>query len=121
MPKITETIFRDAHQSLAATRVETSDMIPILEKIDQVGYWSLEMWGGATFDTCLRFLYENPWQRIREFKKYIKKELGDPYPYEIEDYYGGLIATVYYDDGDTQAELHYYWDDEENEWVVDEI
>lgn len=73
MPKITETIFRDAHQSLAATRVETSDMIPILEKIDQVGYWSLEMWGGATFDTCLRFLYENPWQRIREFKKYIKK------------------------------------------------
>ncbi|HPG60358.1 MAG TPA: pyruvate carboxylase subunit B, partial [Candidatus Wallbacteria bacterium] len=73
MPKITETIFRDAHQSLAATRVETSDMIPILEKIDQVGYWSLEMWGGATFDTCLRFLNENPWQRIREFKKYIKK------------------------------------------------
>ncbi len=73
MPKITETIFRDAHQSLAATRVETSDMIPILEKIDQVGYWSLEMWGGATFDTCLRFLYENPWQRIREFKKHIKK------------------------------------------------
>ena len=73
MPKITETIFRDAHQSLAATRVETSDMIPILEKIDQVGYWSLEMWGGATFDTCLRFLNENPWDRIREFKKVIKK------------------------------------------------
>ncbi|HBC75576.1 MAG: pyruvate carboxylase subunit B [Candidatus Wallbacteria bacterium GWC2_49_35] len=73
MPKITETIFRDAHQSLAATRIETSDMIPILEKIDEVGYWSLEMWGGATFDTCLRFLNENPWQRIREFKKHIKK------------------------------------------------
>lgn len=73
MPKITETIFRDAHQSLAATRFETSDMIPILEKIDQVGYWSLEMWGGATFDTCLRYLGENPWERIRAFKKHIKK------------------------------------------------
>lgn len=73
MPKITETIFRDAHQSLAATRMETHDMIPILEKIDQVGYWSLEMWGGATFDTCLRYLDENPWERIKKFKKHVKK------------------------------------------------
>ncbi|MEZ7893428.1 MAG: pyruvate carboxylase subunit B [Candidatus Wallbacteria bacterium] len=73
MPKITETIFRDAHQSLIATRMKTADMLPILEKIDEIGYWSLEMWGGATYDTCLRFLNENPWERLRAFKKVVKK------------------------------------------------
>ncbi|MBU1356232.1 MAG: pyruvate carboxylase subunit B [Candidatus Edwardsbacteria bacterium] len=70
---ITETAFRDAHQSLIATRMRTEDMIPMIEKMDQVGYWSFEMWGGATFDTMLRFLDENPWDRIRIFKKHAKK------------------------------------------------
>ncbi|KQC12544.1 MAG: hypothetical protein APR63_02595 [Desulfuromonas sp. SDB] len=72
MVKITETCFRDAHQSLMATRFRTEDMLPILEKMDQMGYWSFEMWGGATFDSALRFLKENPWDRIREFKKRVK-------------------------------------------------
>ncbi len=67
---IMDTTLRDAHQSLWATRMETGDMLPILSKIDQVGYWSLEMWGGATFDTCLRFLDENPWDRLRVIKQH---------------------------------------------------
>lgn len=62
---ITETILRDAHQSLIATRMRTEDMLPICKKLDQVGYWSLECWGGATFDACLRFLKEDPWERLR--------------------------------------------------------
>jgi oxaloacetate decarboxylase alpha subunit len=66
--KITDTILRDAHQSLLATRMRTEDMLPIAEKLDQVGYFSLEMWGGATFDSCLRFLNEDPWERIRKLK-----------------------------------------------------
>lgn len=71
--KITETVLRDGHQSLAATRMRTSDMIPVLEQLDEIGYFSLEAWGGATFDSCLRFLNEDPWQRLRELKKHIKK------------------------------------------------
>ncbi|MFQ5901675.1 MAG: pyruvate/oxaloacetate carboxyltransferase, partial [Thermodesulfobacteriota bacterium] len=67
--KITDTVLRDAHQSLLATRMRTEDMLSVAEKLDRVGYWSLEMWGGATFDTCLRFLKEDPWQRLRELKK----------------------------------------------------
>ena len=67
---IMDTTLRDAHQSLWATRMETGDMLPVLSKIDQVGYWSLEMWGGATFDTCLRFLDENPWDRLRVIKQH---------------------------------------------------
>jgi pyruvate carboxylase subunit B len=70
---ITETAFRDAHQSLIATRMRTEDMIPMIEQMDRVGYWSFEMWGGATFDTMLRFLDENPWDRVRIFKKHAKK------------------------------------------------
>ena len=66
---IMDTTLRDAHQSLWATRMETGDMLPILSKLDQVGYWSIEMWGGATFDTCLRFLDENPWDRLRVIKQ----------------------------------------------------
>ena len=58
--RITELILRDAHQSLLATRMRTEDMLPICEQLDKVGYWSLEVWGGATFDSCLRFLYEDP-------------------------------------------------------------
>jgi len=66
---ITDVVLRDAHQSLFATRMRIDDMLPIAEKLDKVGYWSLESWGGATFDTCIRFLGEDPWDRIREFKK----------------------------------------------------
>lgn len=70
--KITETVLRDAHQSLAATRMRTEDMLPILEKLDKVGYNSLECWGGATFDACLRFLNEDPWERLRKIRDKVK-------------------------------------------------
>lgn len=66
---ITEVVLRDAHQSLLATRMRIDDMLPIAEKLDQIGYWSMESWGGATFDSCIRFLGEDPWDRIREIKK----------------------------------------------------
>ncbi|MCQ1529859.1 oxaloacetate decarboxylase subunit alpha [Lutispora saccharofermentans] len=66
--KITETVLRDGHQSLIATRMRTDEMLPILEIMDKVGYHSLEMWGGATFDACLRFLNEDPWERLRKIK-----------------------------------------------------
>jgi oxaloacetate decarboxylase alpha subunit len=67
---ITDTTLRDAHQSLWATRMEIGDMLPILPKMDSVGFWSIEAWGGATFDSCLRFLDENPWERLRTIKKH---------------------------------------------------
>lgn len=67
--KITETVLRDAHQSLLATRMRTRDMLEVVEQLDQIGYFSLEMWGGATFDSCIRYLNEDPWQRLREIKK----------------------------------------------------
>lgn len=67
--KICDLMLRDGHQSLLATRMRTDDMLPIAAKIDQVGYWAVEMWGGATFDSCLRFLGENPWERIRLLKR----------------------------------------------------
>lgn len=70
---ITETILRDAHQSQAATRMRIEDMIPALEQLDEIGYWSLECWGGATFDACMRFLDEDPWERLRSFKKHMPK------------------------------------------------
>ena len=66
--RVCDTILRDAHQSLLATRMRTDDMLPIAEKLDQVGYWSVEMWGGATFDSAMRFLNEDPWERIRRLK-----------------------------------------------------
>ncbi len=66
--KITETILRDAHQSLIATRMTTEQMLPIIDKMDQVGYHSVECWGGATFDSCLRFLKEDPWERLRKLR-----------------------------------------------------
>jgi len=69
--KITDTILRDAHQSQAATRMRIEDMIPALEILDSVGYWSLECWGGATFDSCMRFLNEDPWERLRTLKKHM--------------------------------------------------
>ena len=67
--KITDTILRDAHQSQAATRMRLDEMLPICPLLDKVGYYSLEMWGGATFDTCLRFLNEDPWVRLRQLRK----------------------------------------------------
>jgi len=66
---ITEVVLRDAHQSLLATRMRIEDMLPIAAKLDRVGYWSIESWGGATFDACIRFVGEDPWERIRELKK----------------------------------------------------
>src|SRR4030042_786474 len=66
---VTDLSLRDAHQSLIATRMRTTDMLPICPKLDKVGYWSLEAWGGATFDACIRFLKEDPWERLRQLKK----------------------------------------------------
>ena len=68
---ITDTILRDAHQSQAATRMRIEDMIPALERLDKIGYWSVECWGGATFDSCMRFLNEDPWERLRTIKRYM--------------------------------------------------
>ena len=71
--KILETVLRDGHQSLAATRMRINDMLPALERIDNAGYYAVEAWGGATFDACLRFLNEDPWQRLRTLKKHLPK------------------------------------------------
>ena len=70
---ITEVVLRDGHQSLLATRMRIEDMEPILSKLDEIGYWSIESWGGATFDACIRYLGEDPWERIRIFKKSMPK------------------------------------------------
>src|SRR5690554_4516882 len=66
---ITDVILRDAHQSILATRMRLDDMLPIASKLDQVGFWSVESWGGATFDSCIRYLGEDPWERIRALKQ----------------------------------------------------
>ena len=66
---ITDTILRDAHQSQAATRMKLEDMLPACEVLDSIGYWSIECWGGATFDACMRFLGEDPWERLRTLRK----------------------------------------------------
>jgi len=71
--KVTDVALRDAHQSLLATRMRTEDMLPICEQLDRVGYWSLEAWGGATFDSCLRFLHEDPWERLSTLKEALPK------------------------------------------------
>ena len=78
MPKvlITDTILRDAHQSQAATRMRVEDMLPACDTLDKIGYYSLECWGGATFDTCLRFLNEDPWERLRKLRKALRRQLG---------------------------------------------
>ena len=70
---ITDTILRDGHQSKAATRMPLSDMLPACEALDNIGYWSLEVWGGATFDACLRYLNEDPWERLRQLRKALPK------------------------------------------------
>lgn len=66
---ITDVVLRDAHQSLFATRMRIEDMLPIAAELDKVGYWSLETWGGATFDACIRYLGEDPWERLRALKQ----------------------------------------------------
>ncbi len=71
--EITELVFRDGHQSLFATRMRIDDMLPIADKLDKIGYWSMESWGGATFDSCIRYLGEDPWDRIREIKAVMPK------------------------------------------------
>lgn len=70
--KICDTTLRDGHQSLMATRLKMSDMLPLLEQMDQLGFYSVECWGGATFDSCLRYLNEDPWERLRTFRRYFK-------------------------------------------------
>ncbi|MBC7075467.1 MAG: acetyl-CoA carboxylase biotin carboxyl carrier protein [Syntrophomonadaceae bacterium] len=71
--KITDTSLRDAHQSLWATRMTTDDMLPVLEDLDNIGYYSLEVWGGATFDVCIRYLHEDPWERLKIIREHVKK------------------------------------------------
>jgi len=71
--EVTDLILRDAHQSLMATRMAMEDMVPVCEDLDNAGYWSLECWGGATFDSCIRFLNEDPWERLRQFRKLLPK------------------------------------------------
>ncbi len=97
--KITETILRDAHQSLIATRMPTEEMLPIVDKMDKVGYNAVECWGGATFDSCLRFLNEDPWERLRKLRDGFKNTrlqmlfrgqniLGyNPYPDDVVEYF----------------------------------
>ena len=78
--QITDLTLRDGHQSLIATRMRTRDMLPIAEELDKVGFYSLEVWGGATYDTCIRFLNEDPWDRLRELRKRVKNtrlQVGD--------------------------------------------
>ena len=70
---ITEVVLRDGHQSLLATRLRLEDMLPIAAKMDEIGFWSIESWGGATFDSCIRYLGEDPWERIRALKKRCQK------------------------------------------------
>ena len=70
--KIVETVLRDAHQSLIATRMSTEQMLPIIDKMDKIGYYAVECWGGATFDASLRFLKEDPWERLRKLRAAFK-------------------------------------------------
>ena len=78
--KITETVLRDSHQSLIATRMTTEEMLPILAVLDKIGYHSLEAWGGATFDSCLRFLNEDPWERLRKIRAEVSLPFTPPFP-----------------------------------------
>ena len=71
--KIVDTTLRDGHQSLMATRLRTDEMLPIVEKMDKVGFYSMEVWGGATFDSSIRFLNEDPWERLREIRKRVSR------------------------------------------------
>ncbi|NCU26832.1 hypothetical protein EOM86_08955 [Candidatus Nomurabacteria bacterium] len=81
--KITETVLRDAHQSLAATRMTIDEMVPMLNLMDSVGYNALECWGGATFDSCVRFLNEDPWERLRKIRL-VRKMSKSYYSYFVK-------------------------------------
>ncbi len=91
---VTELILRDAHQSLMATRLATEDMIPACEDLDNAGFWSLECWGGATYDACIRFLNEDPWERLRTFKKLMPKT-----PLQMLLRGQNLLGYRHYEDG----------------------
>ncbi|MEW6695730.1 MAG: acetyl-CoA carboxylase biotin carboxyl carrier protein [Bacillota bacterium] len=99
--KITDTTLRDGHQSLWATRMATGDMLPILDKLDQMGYHSLEVWGGATFDVCLRFLNEDPWERLRLIKKQVKNT-----PLQMLLRGQSLLGYMHYPDDILEAFIH---------------
>jgi len=71
--KVVDTTVRDGQQSLFATRMRTEDILPILEKMDEIGFYGMEAWGGATFDACIRYLNEDPWERLRKIKRSLKK------------------------------------------------
>ncbi|MGE4527301.1 MAG: methylmalonyl-CoA carboxytransferase subunit 5S [Rhodospirillaceae bacterium] len=92
--EITDVILRDAHQSLLATRMAMEDMVPACEDLDNAGYWSLECWGGATFDSCIRFLNEDPWERLRAFKKLMPKT-----PLQMLLRGQNLLGYRHYEDG----------------------
>ena len=79
--KIVETVLRDAHQSLIATRMSTEQMLPIIDKMDKIGYYAVECWGGATFDASLRFLKEDPWERLRKLRAGFKIQITDAVPW----------------------------------------
>jgi len=99
--RITDTTLRDGHQSLWATRMKTADMLPIIEKIDSIGYYSLEVWGGATFDVCLRYLQEDPWERLRLIKKHARKT-----PLQMLLRGQSLVGYVHYPDDIVEAFVH---------------
>ncbi len=92
--EVTDVILRDAHQSLLATRMAMEDMVPACEDLDNAGYWSLECWGGATFDACIRFLNEDPWERLRTFKKLMPKT-----PLQMLLRGQNLLGYRHYEDG----------------------
>ena len=77
---VTELVLRDGHQSLCATRMAMEDMVPVCEDVDAAGYWSVECWGGATYDACIRFLNEDPWQRLRQFRSKLARAHSPPDP-----------------------------------------
>ena len=96
--KITETVLRDAHQSLIATRMTTEQMLPIVDKMDKVGYHAVECWGGATFDASLRFLKEDPWDRLRKFRdgfKNTKLQMLDVYKRQVHAGISGTDVKFY--------------------------
>lgn len=99
--KITDTTLRDGHQSLWATRMRTQDMLPIAEKLDQMGYHSMEVWGGATFDVCLRYLYEDPWERLRAIRKVVKTT-----PLQMLLRGQSLVGYTHYPDDIVEAFVH---------------
>jgi pyruvate carboxylase subunit B len=102
MVKLTDTIFRDAHQSLLATRMRTEDMLPIGPTIDKVGFFSFEVWGGATFDTCMRFLNEDPWERLKKMKATMPNT-----PMQMLERGQNIVAYSNFPDDIVQAFIHY--------------